>query len=45
MTHDPDVEWEAPIFKARWTTDHVTNRGPRENLKNLYFHYHQSYGQ
>ena len=42
MTHDPDVEWEAPILKARWTIDHVTNS---ENLKNLYFHYHQSYGQ
>ena len=40
-----DLQWEASILKATWPFDYVTNVRPRNNFKNLYFHYHKSYGQ
>ena len=39
-----DLQWEAPTFKAAWPFDHVTNVRLLDNLKNLYFHYHKTYG-
>ena len=40
-----DLEWEVPIRKATLSFNHVTNVKSRDNLKNLCFHYHKTYGQ
>ena len=45
ITQGADLQWQAPIVKATWPFDHVTNVRSRDNLKNLYFHYHKCYGQ
>ena len=36
-----DFQWEAPIFKAAWPFDHVTNVRSLDNLENWYFLYHK----
>ena len=40
-----DLQWEAPILKATWPLHQVTNVKSGDNLKNLQFHYHKTYGQ
>ena len=40
-----DLQWEALIFNATCSYDHVTNVRSRVNLKNLYFNYLKTYGQ
>ena len=36
--------WEAPILIAKLPFDYVTNVTSRGNSKNLYFHFHKTYG-
>ena len=40
-----DLKWEAPIYKATWPFDHLTNLKSRDDLKNLFFHCHKSCDQ
>ena len=42
MRQGADLQWEVSIPKA---FEHVTNLKSRDNLENLYFHYHKTYGR
>lgn len=43
LSQDANLLWEASTFKAIWPLDHLINVRSRDNLKNLYFHFHKVY--